>query len=178
MLGEILPARGKVLEVASGSGEHCAYFARHLPELQWQPSDPDRDAIASIGHWCKDLDNIAAPIALDVCSDDWPVERADALVCVNMIHISAWESTLGLMAGAARLLEPGDRLYLYGPFLRDGVETAPSNLAFDRSLRERDPTWGLRQLEAVLEAAGMQGLDLEKVIEMPANNLSVILIRR
>lgn len=176
VLADLLPRRGTVLEVASGSGEHVVHFAQAFPALDWQPSDPDPDALRSIAAWCDDADlvNVAPPLMLDASSDDWPVARAEAILCINMVHISPWEATLGLLRGAARLLPPGGPLYLYGPYVQPGVETAPSNLAFDQSLRSRDPAWGLRDVADVEAAALAQGLRLEAVVPMPANNLSLI----
>ncbi|PVX29555.1 DUF938 domain-containing protein [Sphingomonas pokkalii] len=173
MLGELLPAAGRVLEVASGSGEHCAYFAEHFPRLEWQPSDPDPDALASIASWCEGLANVRPPVALDAAAAKWPVAHADAILCINMVHISPWDATLGLMVGAARLLPPGGPLILYGPYREADVPTAPSNEAFDQSLRARNPEWGLRTLEAVVEVAAAQGLVFERRVAMPANNLIV-----
>lgn len=172
----LLPPAGLVLEIASGSGEHVAYFAGEFPALDWQPSDPDATALASITAWSAGLANIRAPLMIDAAADHWPVAAADALLCINMVHIAPWEATLGLMAGAARLLAPGAPLILYGPYRRAGVPTAPSNEAFDASLRARDPRWGLRDVDAVSQAA--TGFTLEAVIEMPANNLIVELRRR
>ncbi len=176
VLADVLPKRGTVLEVASGSGEHVVHFAQAFPALDWQPSDPDPDALRSIAAWVAEADlvNVAPPVRLDAGSDDWPVARADAILCINMVHISPWAATPGLLRGAARLLPPGGLLYLYGPYVRPGVETAPSNLAFDQSLRSRDPAWGLRDVADVQAAALAQGLWLEAVMPMPANNLSLI----
>ncbi len=175
LLRAVLPPRGVVLEVASGSGEHCAYFAEHFPALIWQPSDPEPAARASIATWCDGLANTRPALDLDAAAPDWPVAEAAALLCINMIHISPWQATLGLLSGAARLLQPGAPLFLYGPYRRTGHPTAPSNEAFDASLRTRDPRWGLRHLDAVVAAA--DGFVLERVVEMPANNLSVIFRR-
>lgn len=172
----LLPPAGLVLEIASGSGEHVAYFAGEFPALDWQPSDPDATALASITAWSAGLANIRAPLMIDAAADHWPVAAADALLCINMVHIAPWEATLGLMAGAGRLLAPGAPLILYGPYRRAGVPTAPSNEAFDASLRARDPRWGLRDVDAVSQAAA--GFTLEAVIEMPAHNLIVVLRRR
>jgi SAM-dependent methyltransferase len=171
MLGELLPAAGRVLEVASGSGEHCAYFAEHFPRLEWHPSDPDPDALASIAAWCDGLANVRPPIALDAAAAPWPVSHADAILCINMVHISPWEATLGLMEGAGRLLPPGGPLILYGPYREAGVLTAPSNEEFDQSLRARNAEWGLRLLDEVVAAAAAQGLVFERRVAMPANNL-------
>jgi len=177
VLAAELPAEGLVLEVASGSGEHCAYFAERFPALRWQPSDPDPDALASIADWCNGLANIFPPLALDAAADDWPIASADAILCVNMVHISPWEATLGLMAGAGRLLGAGASLILYGPYRRQGVPTAESNEAFDRSLKARDSRWGLRHVEDVSAAAAARGLVLQRVVEMPANNLTLVFRR-
>ena len=179
VLRDELPSSGLVLEVASGSGQHVVHFAAALPALDWQPSDPDPAALASIESWRQEagLPNVRPPLRLDA-SADWPVERADAILCVNMVHISPWEATLGLMKGAGAVLPSGGLLYLYGPYLRENVETAPSNLAFDASLKARDPQWGLRRVEDVIAAAEGEGLVLRRLLEMPANNLSLIFRRR
>lgn len=178
VLQRILPAQGAVLEIAAGAGEHAVHFARAFPGLAWQPSDPDPKARASIVAWSvsEALPNIAPPLALDARAEDWGVQlRAfDAVLAINMIHISPWESTLGLVAGAAQALKLGGVLYLYGPYQRDGRHTAPSNEAFDASLKARDPNWGVRDLADVEAAANAQGFALREVVEMPANNLSVI----
>jgi len=177
VLRAILPASGLVLEVASGTGEHILHFARRFPALRWQPSDPDPAALASIEAWRAEAGpaNLLPPVALDARAADWPLASADAMLCINMIHISPWDAALGLLNGAGRLLAPGAPLYLYGPYRQTGVQTAPSNEAFDASLRARDPEWGLRQLDDVVAAAARQGLRLETVVPMPANNLSVVL---
>ena len=176
VLGEILPARGLVLELASGTGEHILHFAREFPHLLWQPSDPEPAALRSIEAWRagSGLFNLLPAVSLDARAADWPVPQADAILCINMIHISPWSATAGLMRGAGRLLGDGAPLYLYGPYRRSGVETAPSNEAFDESLGARDPEWGLRALEEVAAEAGIYGLQLDRIVEMPANNLSVI----
>ena len=176
VLREVLPAQGMILEIASGSGEHVVHFAGQFPYLMWQPSDPDPAALASIDAWASDsgLTNIAPPVALDASARQWPVKAADAILCINMIHISPWSATQGLMTGAATILPKGAPLYIYGPFRRAGTPTAPSNEAFDESLRSRNPDWGVRELEAVAEIASQAGLTLEKTVEMPANNLSVM----
>lgn len=179
VLREVLPPSGLVLEIASGTGEHGVHFARELPGIEWQPSDPDPDALISIAAWRADGPaNLLPPIELDAAAPVWPVEHADAIVCVNMIHISPWEATLGLMAGAGRILPPGAPLVLYGPFRRDGHPLEPSNAAFDLSLKDRDPRWGLRLLQDVSAVAEAEGLAFERVVEMPANNLSVVYRRR
>ncbi|HYD37758.1 MAG TPA: DUF938 domain-containing protein [Allosphingosinicella sp.] len=176
VLRTVLPERGLVLEVASGTGEHAAYFAGLFPDLRWQPSDPDPAALASIRAWREDsgLANLLEPVRLDAAAEAWPVASADAVLCVNMVHISPWEATLGLLRGAGRLLAPGAPLILYGPYRRAGVPTAPSNAAFDASLRARDPRWGLREVEAVEAEAARNGLRLDRLFEMPANNLSLL----
>ncbi|BCA57435.1 DUF938 domain-containing protein [Sphingomonas sp. HMP6] len=176
VLREVLPRSGTVLEIASGSGEHAAYFAGEFPALAWQPSDPDGAALTSIASWCEGIENVLPPLDLDAAAPAWPVSGADAVLCVNMVHISPWEATLGLMAGAGRVLVSGAPLILYGPFLRDDVPTAASNLAFDESLRARDPAWGIRSIAAV--AAAGTGFTLERAIEMPANNLMLVFRRR
>jgi hypothetical protein len=168
-----LPAGGLVLEVASGSGEHALAFARRFPAaLQWQPSDPDAAALASIETWRVQDGalNLLPPLRLDVTAPEWPVSAADAVLAINMVHISPWEASLGLLDGAARLLPPGGPLILYGPWIVDGEETAPSNLLFDADLRRRDPSWGLRRVAVFAEEAVKRGLVLEAEQAMPANN--------
>ncbi|UCE32102.1 MAG: DUF938 domain-containing protein [Burkholderiales bacterium] len=176
VLAAVLPESGLVLEVASGTGQHVEHFAAALPALQWQPSDPDPDARASIDARIRlaGLDNVRAAIALDVRRTPWPLEAADAIVCINMIHIAPWSAALALLDGAAAVLPPGGVLVLYGPYMRDGVHTAPSNARFDAYLRARDPQWGVRDLREVQAAAAAAGLALDRVLEMPANNLSVV----
>ena len=177
VLRDILPAAGLILEIASGTGEHVRFFAESFPQLEWQPSDPDPDALSSIAAWSEGVPNIRPPLQLDARDPDWPIAAADAMLCINMVHISPWAATEGLFAGAARLLPPGAPLYLYGPYRRAGVTTAPSNEAFDQSLKARNPEWGLRHLEEVIAAAGRAGLRFDRLVEMPANNLSVIFRR-
>lgn len=179
VLAEWLPANGLVIEVASGSGEHAAHFARRFPRLVWQPSDLDQQARISIAAWRDEagLANLRPPLPLDATAPDWPIARADALVCINMIHISPWIATLGLLASAARILEGGAPLILYGPYLREGIATAPSNTAFDSSLKARDPEWRLRRVEDVAAAAAPQ-FGLAEVREMPANNLMLLFRRK
>ncbi|HEY9552208.1 DUF938 domain-containing protein [Allosphingosinicella sp.] len=179
VLRGLLPDEGLVLEIASGTGEHVLHFAHAFPGLTFQPSDPDPAALASIEAWQQDAGapNLLSPVRLDASAREWPVERADAILCINMVHISPWAATEGLIAGAGRLLVPGAPLYLYGAYRRQGVETAPSNEAFDLSLRSRDPDWGVRDLEDVVAEAAKNNLVLESVLEMPANNLSVVFRR-
>ena len=174
-----LPPEGLVLEIASGSGEHALFFAEALPRLIFQPTDPDTRALASIAAWAqtKALPNLRAPLMLDAASAEWPVAHADAILCINMIHIAPWDATLGLLDGAARLLSPNQSLCLYGPYRQEGVAFAPSNAAFDEDLRRRDPRWGIRQLETVAMEAARRGLRLGDVQPMPANNLCVRFIR-
>lgn len=173
-LADILPATGSVLEIASGTGEHVAYFAERFPALDWQPSDPEPAALASIASWTAGLGNVATPIAIDATEAGWPVARADALLCVNMVHIAPWDATSGLMTGASAVLATGAPLILYGPYLRGDAATAPSNLEFDASLKARDARWGLRSVEDVRAAAEVRGLAFERLIEMPANNLMLV----
>jgi len=179
VLAEILPASGLVLEVASGAGEHAAFLAERFPALDWQPTDPDPDALSSIHAYVADagLPNLRAPLILDAAAETWPVESADAILCINMVHISPWTATLGLLRSASRLLASGAPLILYGPYRRAGADTAPSNEAFDRSLRSRDPAWGLRAVEDVRTEAAAAGLRFDQLVEMPANNL-ILVFRR
>ena len=173
VLADWLPREGLVLEIASGSGEHAVHFAATFPQLRWQPSDPDPAAIASIAAWSEEAarPNLAPPLHLDAAARDWPVDAADAILCVNMVHISPWTATLGLFAGAARLLASGTPLILYGPYLEADVVTADSNLAFDASLRARNPEWGLRDTAALREAAACAGFVFAERRAMPANNI-------
>jgi SAM-dependent methyltransferase len=179
VLKRVLPRTGLVLEIASGSGEHAAFFASALPSLSWQPTEVDADALASIAahRAAAAAPNLLAPLRLDTTMQPWPVARADAIVCNNMVHISPWAATEGLMRGARRLLPPGGVVYLYGPYRLDGRHTAPSNEAFDAWLRSQNPAWGVRDLGEVSELAGRCGLDLAETVPMPANNLSVIFRR-
>ena len=179
VLADILPDEGLVLEVASGSGEHALAFARAFPHLLFQPTDADPVALRSVDAWraAEGAPNLLAPVHLDAASDRWPLEEAQAILCINMVHISPWAATEGLMRGAARLLPPGGPLYLYGAYFQEGVEPAASNVAFDASLRERNADWGVRRLEDVLAEGERRGLAMDKVVPMPANNLSVVLRR-
>jgi len=176
VLGRVLPARGTVLEIASGSGEHAVYFAAGLPDLTWQPTDRDADALRSIAAYrtAARLPNLLPPLELDAASPRWPVAHADAVVSINMIHIAPWTAAEGLMAGAGRVLAPGGVLYLYGPFKDNGRHTAPSNADFDASLRARNPEWGVRDVAAVSDLAGRHGLVLVERVAMPVNNLSLV----
>jgi SAM-dependent methyltransferase len=179
VLADWLPDRGLVLEIASGTGEHAAYFAERFPNLEWQPSDIHPDALASIAAHRQHsaLPNLRAPLAIDASHGNWPIDRADAVLSINMVHISPWSSAVGLIDGAARLLQPEVPLILYGPWLSDAIETVPSNLAFDADLRSRDPEWGLRRVEDFAAAAVECGLALKETRAMPANNL-MLLFRR
>lgn len=175
-----LPQQGLVLEVASGSGEHVVHFARASgPEIAYQPSDPDARARASIDAWVEasGLPNVRPALSLDAAAETWPVARAAAVLCINMIHISPWSSAQGLVRGAARVLAPGGLFFLYGPYRRRGHHTAPSNEAFDRDLRARNAEWGVRDLEAVAALATEAGFALPIIEEMPANNLSLVFRR-
>jgi SAM-dependent methyltransferase len=176
VLARELPPRGTVLEIASGSGEHAVHFARAFPAVTWQPSDTSERSLASIAAWRSEaaLPNLLAPVALDVTSATWPIARADALVCINLLHIAPWAAAIGLFAGAARVLPAGALLYLYGPFRFSGAFTAPSNAEFDRSLRDRDPQWGVRDLDDLLAAAPRHGFTLRDTVAMPANNHSLV----
>lgn len=173
-----LPASGKVLEIAAGTGEHAVFFAEAFPALAWQPTDPSAEALASIAAYRADYagSNLAAPLLLDAAApDSWPLAEAAAILCINMVHISPWEATLGLFRGAARLLgRTGGPLILYGPYLEQGVETAPSNLEFDASLKARNPLWGLREAEAVDVVAGQHGLARTARYALPANNIMLV----
>jgi hypothetical protein len=179
VLRQHLPAAGLVLEVASGSGEHVMHFAASLPNLVFQPSDPDSAARASIDDWARTtgLANVRPAVALDAQQAAWPVEQADAVLCSNMIHIAPWQAAIGLIAGAGRLLSAEGLLYLYGPYRRGGRHTAQSNDAFDRDLRQRNPAWGVRDLEDVAACANENGFSAPEIVEMPANNLSLIFRR-
>ncbi|PRF64187.1 SAM-dependent methyltransferase [Burkholderia multivorans] len=179
VLRRVLPAHGRVLEVASGTGQHVVHFAQALPALRWQPSDQDPLARESIAAWIAHtgVANVDAPLAFDVRDASWPAAPIDAIVCINMIHISPWASAQALFAGAARVLRPDGVLYLYGPYRRGGRHTAPSNDAFDLQLRSRDPSCGVRDLETVVALGADLGLDCTEVVEMPANNLSVVFRR-
>jgi SAM-dependent methyltransferase len=179
VLRRVLPAQGLVLEVASGSGEHAAFFAGGLPSVSWQPSDMEAKALASIAAFRANAGapNLLAPMRLDVASAQWPIDRADAIVNCNMIHISPWAACEGLIAGGARILPAGGVLYLYGPYRIDGRHTAPSNAEFDAYLRGQNAAWGIRDLGDVTALAARHSLTLAETVPMPANNLSVIFRR-
>ena len=179
VLARALPASGLVLEIASGTGQHVVHFAKAFPHLTWQPSDTDAAFRRSVAAWIaqEKLPNVRAPVDLDVAATPWPVARADAILCINMIHVAPWAATQALLDGAGTVLPTGGVLFLYGPYRRLGQHTAPSNEAFDAQLRIQDPEWGVRDLEAVVALAEGAGLRLSEVIEMPANNLGVVLRR-
>lgn len=180
VLREWLPATGLVLEVASGTGEHAVWFSADLPGISWQPTerDPERLAVIAARRTLEGGANLLAPLPLDAAEPAlWPVDRADVVLSINMIHIAPWSATRGLLAGAGRVLRPGGLLLLYGPFRVGAAHTAPSNAEFDASLRERDPAWGVRDKEAVAAEAAAHGLVLAGEAAMPANNLFVVFRR-
>ena len=179
VLRRVLPRNGTILEIASGTGQHAVHFAPHFPTATWQPSDRDERALASIREWRSEqaLPNLHEPLELDVTWEQWPIAAVAAIVNINMLHISPWSACEGLFAGASRTLLTGAPLYYYGAFRRADRDTAVSNLEFDRSLRRRDPEWGVRQLEDVVAVAERNGLHLENVIDMPNNNFSVVFRR-
>ena len=174
-----LPREGVVLEIASGSGEHAVHFAQALPSLTFQPSDPGADQRASIDAWARELGlaNVRPALELDARSETWPVTAADAVICINMIHIAPWEAAVGLMRGAAKLLGDHGVLFLYGPYHRDGRPTSPGNESFDKSLREQDASWGIRDVADVTALAARHGFAAPEIVEMPANNLSLVFRR-
>lgn len=178
VLARELPAHGTVLEIAAGTGEHAVFFAEAFPALHWQPTDPSDEALASIAAYRAEYagTNLAAPLLLDAAApESWPVAQTDAIVCINMVHISPWEATLGLFRGAARLLGTGGGpLILYGPYIEAGIETAPSNLEFDGSLKARNPLWGLREAEALDALADEHGLARSARYALPANNIVLV----
>jgi SAM-dependent methyltransferase len=180
VLRRVLPAHGAVLEIASGTGEHAAHFAAGMPNITWQPTDQNAQALRSIAAHrnIAQMANLLPPMALDASSDSWPVTGADAIVSINMIHIAPWSAAQGLIAGAERILAPGGVLFLYGPFKENGQHTAPSNAAFDADLMARNPQWGVRDLAQVCDLASRHGLDFVERVAMPANNLSVVFHRR
>ncbi len=180
VLQQVLPQSGAVLEIASGSGQHTIHFAAALRNLDWQPSDPDADARASIAAWTAyaGLTNVRPPLELDVRRTPWGIDAAQALICINMVHISPWAASEALFDGARGLLGDGAVLYLYGPYRRGGAHTAPSNEAFDRQLRSRNPAWGVRDMEAVVDLADIAGFSCDEPIAMPANNFSLVFRKR
>jgi SAM-dependent methyltransferase len=179
VLKRILPASGRVLELSAGTGEHAVFFAGALPHLTWQPSDVDARALLSIAahREASNLGNLRPPLTIDAAAPVWQIDRADAIVCINMIHIAPWAACAGLMAGAARTLPPGGVLYLYGPYKEGGAHTAQSNLRFDLDLRMRNPDWGVRDMENVVAQAAEQGLRHSETVAMPANNRSPVFVK-
>ena len=182
VLTRVLPKKGIVLEIGSGTGEHVVCFAKALPRLVWLPSDPDEASRTSIEAWMtsEGLANVRAPVAIDVREEVWGVEDDapfDAMISLNMIHIAPWEAALGLLAGGARLLRPDGILFLYGPFRLDGKHTATTNAAFDADLKQRDLRWGVRDINDIVSEAVPHGLELREVVDMPANNLSLVLVK-
>ena len=175
-IGPFLPRSGLVLEIASGTGEHVAHFAAARPELTWQPTDPVPERRRSIDAWTAHLPNVRPAAELDAASA-WPIAHADAVVCINMVHISPWHATEGLVAGAARVLPPGGLLALYGPYRRRGIPMEPGNAAFDADLRRRDPAWGLRDVETVVALAASAGFAPPEIVAMPADNLCLLFRR-
>jgi len=178
VLSRVLPPQGLVLEIASGTGQHVVHFAAALPGLRWQPSDPDPELLRSIEARRAEaaLPNLLAPIELDVQAA-WPPTRADAVLCSNMVHVAPWAATGALMRGAGAVLPPEGVLVLYGPYRRDGRHTSPGNEEFDRALRAENSEWGLRDVEAVIAEAGREGIVLREIVEMPANNLTLVLAK-
>ncbi len=179
VLERVLPEHGVVLELASGSGQHATFFASRLPQLDWQPSDVDPEALRSIAAWrhAEASPNLREPVCVDVTAPVWPVTDVAAILCCNLIHIAPWSVCKAMLRGAAALLPAGGVLVLYGPYKVGGAHTAPSNDAFDLSLRGRNPAWGVRDLEAVVDAAAASGLALEERVAMPANNFTLLFRR-
>jgi SAM-dependent methyltransferase len=180
LLRDRLPRPALVLEIASGTGEHAVWFSSALPGVTWQPTDLDKEALASIAAWRHEAGpkNLLPPLRLDASADTWPVAQADAVVAINMVHIAPWTATKGLIAGAARVLTQGGLLFLYGPFREEGVPTGAGNAAFDADLRARDPSWGIRDLDEITALASQHGFMGPERIAMPANNLSVVFRQR
>ena len=180
ILARVLPPKGVVLEIGSGTGQHVAHFAKAFPDLIFQPSEMDTERHPSIVAWSgnEQLINVRPPLAFDVARLPWPVRSADAVLCINVIHISPWEATQGLMRGAGDILPPGGPLVTYGPYRRGGAHTAPSNETFDTSLRSRNPLWGVRDMEEVIAVANDARLDFQEAVSMPANNFTLVFRRR
>lgn len=179
VLARVLPSRGLVLEIASGTGQHVLHFAKALPDLTWQPSDPDAELRESIALRVREerRANVSSPIDLDVTRLPWPLQTADAMVAINMIHVAPWSATPALFEGAKALLPAGHVLFLYGPYRRFGRHTSEGNAQFDLDLRAQNPEWGLRDMEAVSDVAAGAGFALAETVEMPANNFSLVFIR-
>lgn len=176
VLRRVLPRNGLVLEIASGTGQHAVFFSEHMPSLDWQPTDPSEEALQSIDAWVSEVrrDNLKPPVPLDVGSPTWPVESADAVLCINMIHIAPWTAAEALFDGASRILGSGHPLITYGPYSVGGTHTAPSNEAFDASLRSRDPAWGVRDIEELQALGARTGFELTERVDMPANNMTLV----
>lgn len=176
VLKEVLPETGTILEIASGTGEHAVYFGKHFPNLIFQPSDPDPECCRSIAAWTKreKVENVLPPLQLDALADDWEIDPPAAILCINMVHIAPWEASIGLFNHAAKLLEPGATLYLYGPYFREDVKTAQGNLEFERSLKSRNLQWGIRDVADMDALAEQTDFKRENLFEMPANNISLI----
>ena len=176
VLRRVMPATGTVLEIASGTGQHAVFFSERLPQLRWQPSDPATDALRSIQALVSEeaRENLLAPIDLDVRSEPWPIARADAMLCINMIHISPWEVSEALFEGAQRVLSADAPLVTYGPYRVHGRHTAPSNAAFDESLRSRDPRWGVRDIDELSALATRTSFSLDESVLLPANNMTLV----
>ena len=176
VLQRVLPPRGLVLEIGSGTGQHVVHFAKALSQLSWQPSDPDTENRQSIALWSRieALGNVRAPLALDVRERPWPIDAADAIVCINVVHVSPWAATLALFDGVREVLPPEGVLFLYGPYRRGGRHTAPSNEKFDADLRAHNPEWGLRDVDELAEIADRAGFALAEIVDMPANNFSLV----
>lgn len=177
VLERVLPARGLVLEIGSGTGQHVAHFAAGLPHLEFQPAELDLARHPSIVAWTVGLANVRPPASFDLTREPWPVRAADAIVCINVIHISPWEATLALMRNAGKMLPAGNVLVTYGPYARGGRHTAPSNEEFDANLKSRDPRWGVRDMDDVASVAKESGLQLEEAVAMPANNFTLVFRR-
>ena len=179
VLRRVLPRRGLVLEIGSGTGQHVAHFAKALPQVSWQPSDPDPENRRSIALWSRaeGLGNVRVPLSLDVRERPWPIDAADAIICINVVHVSPWEATLALFDAAREMLPPEGVLFLYGPYRRGGRHTAPSNENFDADLRAHDPEWGLRDIDELEQVAARAGLVLAEIVDMPANNFSLVFRR-
>jgi SAM-dependent methyltransferase len=176
VLQRVLPPRGLVLEIGSGTGQHVVHFAKALSQLSWQPSDPDAENRQSIALWSRfeELGNVRAPLALDVRERPWPIDAADAIVCINVVHVSPWAATLALFDGVREVAPPEGVLFLYGPYRRGGRHTAPSNEKFDADLRAHNPEWGLRGIDELAEIADRVGFALAEIVDMPANNFSLV----
>jgi SAM-dependent methyltransferase len=176
VLQRVLPPRGLVLEIGSGTGQHVVHFAKALSQLSWQPSDPDPENRQSIALWSRveELGNVRVPLALDVRERPWPIDAADAIVCINVVHVSPWAATLALFDGVREMLPPEGALFLYGPYRRGGRHTAPSNEKFDADLRAHNPEWGLRDIDELAEVANRIGFALAEIVDMPANNFSLV----